>query len=249
MKNFIIKLLQKKKIFLSRTNWKQFYFNRIGKEKLIISFDEIIKKFITYPNPIIFDVGANKGETIERFNRIFEATSFHCFEPNKIAFDILKKFENDKIKINNFALGDKIEKKNFFNYPKTSSSGFYSINQNSKIYDINKNFSNSTVEVSTVDRYCEDNGISKIDILKIDTQGHEKFVLIGSKKIIQTKNINFIEIEIHLGNQYNRNPTTFYEIEEILNKDYRLIGIDRHGNVIGDMDFQFNALYASRNLF
>tara|TARA_Y100001970_G_scaffold293656_1_gene442026 strand:- start:21097 stop:21858 length:762 start_codon:yes stop_codon:yes gene_type:complete len=247
MKNLILKFLQKKNIFISRSNWKKFYFDRLGKEKLILSFNSILNRFMENKLPVIFDVGANQGQTIERFNKIFDSCKFHCFEPNNLAFEKLKKFENHNIILNNMALGEKAEEKKFFNYPKTSSSSFYSINSSSKIYKINKEYQTTMVKVGTIDQYCRNNKISKIDILKIDTQGYEKFVLLGSKEFISNRKITFIETEIQLGNQYNKEATSFYDIEKIIGSDYRLIALDNHGDTVGNTDFQLNALYVSRD--
>ena len=80
-----------------------------------LSFDEIYQLKIK-DNCTIFDIGANKGQSIERFRKIFPNSIIHSFEPNKAEFEIInKKYQNDKkIIINNIAIGDKIEKKKFF---------------------------------------------------------------------------------------------------------------------------------------
>lgn len=55
-----------------------------------INFDEILRRNIP-DNPIIFDVGANKGQSIKRFSKIFNNPVIHSFEPLKDEFDYLKK--------------------------------------------------------------------------------------------------------------------------------------------------------------
>ena len=73
-----------------------------------ISFEEILKNNL--PNsPIIFDIGANKGQSIEKFLKIFENPQIHSFEPIKDEIDILKKYKDNKnIHLNDFALGEKM---------------------------------------------------------------------------------------------------------------------------------------------
>ena len=66
-------------------------------------------------NPLIFDVGANKGQSIRSFKKIFSNPKIHAFEPLKEDFEILKqKYQGDQsVVLNNIALGDKKEKKSF----------------------------------------------------------------------------------------------------------------------------------------
>ena len=61
-----------------------------NKEITFLSFDEIYKKKIK-KNPIIFDIGANQGQSIDRFKMIFEKPTIHAFEPIKFEFENLKK--------------------------------------------------------------------------------------------------------------------------------------------------------------
>ena len=88
-----------------------FEISRIPDEKEMknLSFDEIFKKIIKNNEPIIFDIGANKGQSIERFLKVNNNAVIHSFEPNKDEFDLLKKkYNNNKnIKLNNIALGEK----------------------------------------------------------------------------------------------------------------------------------------------
>ena len=56
------------------------------------------------------------------------------------------------------------------------------------------------INVKTLDSLCNEKKINKIDILKIDVEGHEYDVLLGSKKII--KNVNVILIEIQKNKMY-----------------------------------------------
>ena len=57
---------------------------------------------------IILDIGANKGQSIDRFLGIFKNPTIHSFEPIKSEFDIMKKkfqkFDNIILKYNCFFL-------------------------------------------------------------------------------------------------------------------------------------------------
>ena len=100
------------------------------------------------------------------------------------------KFSN--IKLNNFALGDKNEIKTFNIFAKNDTSSFLKLNDSEwvnvrrKQLVIKKNKflkSKLNTKVQTLDEYMTHNKIDKIDILKLDTQGYEKKILDGAKKI------------------------------------------------------------------
>ena len=54
-----------------------------------ITFDEVYVRHLT--NPLIFDIGANRGQSIDRFKKIFKNPIIHSFEPNPDEFKKLKK--------------------------------------------------------------------------------------------------------------------------------------------------------------
>ena len=57
--------------------------------------------------------------------------------------------------------------------------------------------------------------IKKIDILKIDTQGHELDVLKGAKNSLKNNIFHFIEVEIILCDYYIK-KVNLYEIDRIM---------------------------------
>tara|TARA_B110000285_G_scaffold232660_2_gene304305 strand:- start:1489 stop:2253 length:765 start_codon:yes stop_codon:yes gene_type:complete len=243
---FFLKLFE---IYIYRSDWKLHYDNQHKKNKAKISFDELYSKFYNKKNDklIIFDVGANTGQSISRFKNKFNLKEIHCFEPNAPAFEELKKIKLKNIFLNNLALGDKEKIQTFNNYPKTSSSSFYRIDKKSSIYEINKEFYSSNVKIITLDKYIEDSKIDKIDILKIDTQGFEVSVLKGAINAIKDKRIDFIETEINLGFQYEI-KTSFKEIEDQLYDNYILLSIDEAGDVVSNSDYQTNVIYINKDL-
>ena len=78
-----------------------------------MSFDEIYQKFFNKNKVIVFDVGANKGQSIDRFTKLFKEKKIHSFEPIKFEFLNLKKkySKYQHVNLNNHALGEKTEKK------------------------------------------------------------------------------------------------------------------------------------------
>ena len=60
------------------------------KDETIHDKDFTIFKFAKNKNPIIIDIGANRGQSIATFSTIFPNAKIHCFEANPFFFQSLK---------------------------------------------------------------------------------------------------------------------------------------------------------------
>lgn len=232
------------------------HFKNLLSKSYNLTNDEVIKIFVTKDNPIIFDVGANVGTSIDRFKKIFPSPEFYCFEPGNNEFEILKKNYNyTNIKLFNFALGSKNESQKFYINPISLLSSFNSINANSKVLktmqkelfvNVSQTIKTTEVQVKTLDSFLEDQDLKSIDILKIDVQNYEDKVLVGAKKSLLINKFKVIELELNVGTTYKKN-LNFYEVDKILiENNYRLVAIDNFGNLISNPDLQFNLIYADK---
>ena len=179
------------------------------------SLDHIFKDYLG-ERPIIMDIGANKGQSIQRFEKIFKEPEIHSFEPIKFESDKLLKRYKDKsnIIINNLAVGDVSELKKFniskklvlLLSIKNSSSRWLDIRARQTKLSRNDIILDKVEEVGVIklDEYCEKNNIEHIDLLKIDTEGYEDKVLEGALNLIKSNKISMIFVEIQLGNVYEK---------------------------------------------
>ena len=237
----------------------------IGTKKKVSNndFDSIVKFLIQKEKEenekIFFDVGANIGQSIKRFLELDPKARIHSFEPTPRLVEKLKeKFGNLKnITINNFALGEKFYKLFLNDYSTHRINSFNNIDEESKFHKAmsmsSKNKDNFVkkieVNVNTIDDYCKKNKISKIDFIKIDTQGFEDKVLEGASNLISKNSIKIIELELIIGFAYEK-MSSFYDIEKHLNKNnYFLIAIKDSGNIISFSIFQTNLLYVNKEIF
>ena len=102
---------------------------------------------------------------------------------------------------------------------KSSTSTFSEIDTSSKWYkmkslllggNIKTSFiAQEEVNTSTLDDFCLKNKIENIDLLKIDTEGHEKEVLQGASSLLLNKKIKYILIEFHLSKMYQNYSTGY----------------------------------------
>lgn len=63
-----------------------------------------------------------------------------------------------------------------------------------------KDFGEENIDVTYIDKFCKDNNITKVDLIKIDVEGQCLKVLKGAEYIINTNKDIIIMIEIHQGN-------------------------------------------------
>jgi FkbM family methyltransferase len=88
--------------------------------------DKIIKYIMRKKRPIIFDVGANKGQSIKRFKKIYNDCEIHSFEPGNAECDEIRScYKSDNsIFINNVGVSDRKSKLEFNINAKTTHSSF-----------------------------------------------------------------------------------------------------------------------------
>ena len=257
--NIILKMI--KKLLKKTINKIGFDLKRYDPKNKQVVFDDLLKDKISN-NPIIFDVGGNKGQSIEKYLKIFDKPIIHSFEPIKTEFDYMySKFKNNKnIFLNNFALGDKTEEKEFNITAKKGNSSFNKINLGtdwlklrSKQYNTSQEgyvTSVQKVNVIKLDDYCKDSNISAIDLVKIDTQGYEDKVLEGSLNSIKQNKIKAIVTEIMFDNVYDK-YFSFSAIEKfIIPYNFRMVGINlSNNNLFSGLTFVADVYYFNKNFY
>ena len=195
----------------------------------------ILKKKLK-PKAILFDVGAHHGETIRNFKNNFDFKQIHSFEVSKQNFMELSKnyknFNDEKIIINNFGLSNKSKELQFNQFIESSSSTISKINVKSlyfkrkiKILGFLKNnrdyYETFKVQLNSLDNYMEEKNVDKIDLLKIDTEGHEYFVLKGGLRNLPK--INYIYFEHHYDDMLDKGYTITNIHEFLTNNNFKKI--------------------------
>ena len=195
---------------------------------LKFSKDKVIKLLIgNNDTPIIFDVGANIGQSVEFYRKLYPNCIIHCFEPDIDSFKILS--ENCKnlknIYLNNCGIGSENTTLEFYKHDEINSeiNGFIKMNVNSND-SISLNSENSTeyknkinhisrAKIIKLSDYIKENHIKQIDLLKLDTQGYEEECLKGIDD--QFSKIKVILTEIMFYDLYEKS-VSFYDLEQYL---------------------------------
>jgi FkbM family methyltransferase len=131
---------------------------------------------------VIFDVGANEGQTALYFSRHFRRGKIYCFEPVSAVFDLLlDNCNRPNIMCFRQALGDEDTIKRIFK--SASYNGVASINGAKQGHLSHE----ENVQVTKGESIHKALGLSTIDLLKIDTEGYELNVLKGFGSLLTEK--------------------------------------------------------------
>tara|TARA_B100001057_G_scaffold492480_1_gene584961 strand:+ start:4051 stop:4764 length:714 start_codon:yes stop_codon:yes gene_type:complete len=213
-------------------------------EIIAIKFFNLIDKFLHQPKilkvlkniteeiNVYVDVGAHKGTYTDLIIKNFQTKKILMFEPQEKIFSFLKnKYKNNQsVSIFNKALSEKKEFLNFnFNKHDLTSSLSTLDSNNSYLKLKAKLFGTDTegmiekklkVETSTLFSLMEETNTEAIDLLKIDTEGHEFQVIKGIKDKI--KNVRFILVEFHNDEIYvSYDPNKLHEF--LISKNFKLM--------------------------
>ena len=240
-----------------------FFGYKVTKFKTIdhVDLDHLTKFLTDTEKPIIFDVGANKGQSILRYKKIFPGSIIHCFEPNKNEVEkLVLKYQNENsIVLNNVAVGEKPGNLEFNIYAESAHSSFRNLIPNTTWIKIRSqalgiksekyNLKKVNTEIITLDDYCSKKNINKIDILKIDTQGYEDKVLEGAINLLKQNKIKMIQLELIFSEIYE-NPLNIYDVEKhLIPNKYKCFGFSNSGSLISNYIFQSNFMYISSDIY
>ncbi len=179
----------------------------IHQKRILINLKQNINKVKTF-----IDVGSHKGTYTDLIIKNFDTAQVVLFEPQKNIFKFIKKKyrHEKKIKIFNNAVSDKSKIVKIFINKHDLTSSLTKLNKNNlylnfkaKLFGANisemieRSYNVKTIKLIDL---IKKKGITSIDLLKIDTEGHEKEVLKGLGKKIDI--VKIILIEIHNDNIY-----------------------------------------------
>jgi FkbM family methyltransferase len=167
------------------------------------AFDDM-RKIAATDAPLIFDVGANRGQSIDRFRRTFARPVVHAFEPGRDTFAELQRrtARVPDLLVNNVAAGARAERRTFMENESDDMSSFLELSADA--WGVVKR--RYPVEVITIDDYCAARGIESIDILKTDTQGFDFEVIKGAQRMIDRRAVHLIYTEIIFSDMYKGSP-------------------------------------------
>lgn len=170
-------------------------------EVVVINSDyEYPKKYFPKKsNSVILDIGANIGAFSLYINTIVPNLKIYAIEPSSQNMKLLKKNilinEGKNIRTFQLAISDR---NGFGNLDISKEFDSFSL-----VIDKQKTSTTERVKLNTLNYFCVQNKIKKIDLLKIDIEGGEYALFKKSMSLIK-KNVRTIIVESHdLDNRHN----------------------------------------------
>ena len=176
----------------------------VSGEKSLI--ERVRRQAIWSENPVLFDVGANTGDYSRALADAFPGGRIFAFEPNPNTFQILKRNLNgSKVNCIPTGLGSSAGTGALHVYPDDLITAHAS-----RCAEVLTQLRGCTepkrvpFTVTTLDSFCEEHAIARIDLLKIDTEGYELDVLKGARKMLERDRIGMIQFEFGDCDLYTR---------------------------------------------
>jgi FkbM family methyltransferase len=206
-------------------------------------FADMERFVVDGPATTIFDVGANVGQSIERFRLHYPQAHIHSFEPSPNVYRELEAAAKTRTNVStwNFAFG--------------ATPGRSVLQENkhsvmSSMLDLGERGwgqveKKTDIELRTIDEFCPSQNIAQVDILKSDTQGYDLEVLRGAEQMMRDNRIGLVLCEVNFFEFY-RNSAPFDAIfRHLLDRNFVLAAlypIHYGGNVAAWTD----ALFANK---
>jgi len=201
---------------------------------------------------VIFDVGANKGQTATKFRSLFPSASIYCFEPFPEALAMLRNthLHDPRVHVVPSAVADRQGTSTFYvnEYDATNSLLPRPHSERRYFPKFAGPKATTTVPTLDLDSFTAEHGIATVDILKLDIQGSELKALAGAESLLRAGGAALIYTEIMFIPHYENAPL-FHDLSaHLANLGYSLVDVyDLHraknGQLrYGDALFIHNAL-------
>jgi FkbM family methyltransferase len=176
------------KHFWNESNWD---FDRNGEERVL----RILSREWSGRRVRVFDVGANRGEWSELVLSLFPGVELHSFEIVPETFQLLSRKlgslprPDQTLVLNPVGLSDRTGE--------VEVSYFPDVDNGSSIAPLPHGIKTvkRTSRITTGDLYASGQGIHDIDLLKVDTEGHDWLVLKGLSGLLDSGAIPCIQFE------------------------------------------------------
>jgi FkbM family methyltransferase len=143
----------------------------------------------------VFDVGANRGEWSLSMLRCADDggraadLELHAFEASAFTSEQLRAAVGDRVaRVNHLGLSDHVGSGRLV---VVSPGG----GTNSLAESPDPGAATEIVDLTTVDDYCAQHAVTALDLLKIDTEGHDLLVMLGARAMLARRAISFVQFE------------------------------------------------------
>ncbi|MGO9956462.1 MAG: FkbM family methyltransferase [Solirubrobacteraceae bacterium] len=174
-------------------------------------------------HPVLLDVGANIGQSVDLFLREFPGCELHCFEPVPSAFRRLQAHvaRHSNVHIHQVGVGAR---------PGTAVIIENSYSDMSSMLELGSAgwgtaVARHQVPIVSIGDYCAAHGLMAVDVLKIDTQGYELEVLAGASSLLARGAIRLVYLEVIFSPMYVSGAAAADVFRFLAAHGYALVGM------------------------
>lgn len=194
---------------------------------------------------VVFDVGANTGQTARKILQHISPGRLCCFEPVESTFRELKANMSHfrSVECFNYGLSDDDHQAEINIY---SSSVLASTCDSSPILSAQSELfeRTETIQLKTLDSVCQELDIESIDLLKVDTEGADLRTLMGADVMLSQHRIGLVVFEFYCPTAATTKNGTLFPVDQYLSSHgYRLVSF--YTDFVHDSQSTgvYNALY------
>jgi len=165
------------------------------------------------PQPVIFDLGANEGQSIREFLRDFRDPQIIAFEPCHDTFTHTQaRFgRQPNVRLVRAAAGEADGEMELNVFARSGMNSLLPLEAvggggadgGEQLPVLRR----EKVPVRSLDSYCAEQKIPQIDILKMDCQGAELSILRGARRLLEEKRIQCLYLEVNFQPLYQQQAT------------------------------------------
>lgn len=171
---------------------------------------KILLSALGITEPVIVDVGAHRGETVDKYRARFPESVVYCFEPSPDSSEALKKkfYGDPHTTIITSAVADRPGQGIMHMNAIDQTNSLLPAATSSRRYLPQRAFTKATIQadVTSIDEFMRNHSLKKIDILKMDIQGAELMALKGAAETLREKQMPLIYTEIMFIPHYESQP-------------------------------------------
>jgi FkbM family methyltransferase len=164
-----------------------------------------MRRFVTDGSDrTVFDVGANRGQFLNHLRLHYPKAAVYSFEPSPATFCALSAKTSGMPNTStwNIALGASAGKSILLENVNSDMSSMLQLGSQGW----GRIERQTEIDIHTIDDFCQEQLISRIDILKSDTQGYELEVFKGAQRMMRENRVGLIYSEINFDEIYENLP-------------------------------------------
>lgn len=178
-------------------------------------------RFISRPDPLIYDVGANIGQSLRTCKDVFPRAQIHSFEPSASSFARLAQAAAayDDVYVNQTAVGSTVGSLPLHVNDRSDMSSLLTPSEACW----GRVVASRDVPLTTLDVYSAGRKLQYLHLLKTDTQGYELNVLQGAESLFSQGRVGAVLTELIFSDMYEGSARADQILEFLFDYGLRLV--------------------------